>query len=236
MYVSSRDAAARLRVTERQIRNMVQQGQLEVLPGATNILITAESLARTAQTPRRTGRPWTQRTAWAAIDLLSGGTAPWLTPAERYRVRQSLKTLTVDQVIATARNRATPRRFRAVPEAHSLLRHHIVPTGASAMAHRATAERFGLAGNGSGTDGYVGPGTSVNIAASLGMVPDPQGNVVLREVEFQDALQADVPVAAVALDLTEAVSTREQSAGRRVLEELLAQQWAAEQKTFGASD
>lgn len=228
MYVSSRDAAARLHVTERQVRNMVKDGQLEVLPGTTHLLITAESLARAAQTPRRTGRPWTPRIAWAAIDLLSGGHAPWLTPAERYRLRQSLKRLTVDEVITTARNRAKPKRFRAAPDAHSVLRHHIVPTGGSAMGNRATADRFGLAGNGAGTDGYVGPGTSANIAASLGMVPDPQGNVVLREVAFQDALQDGAPVAAIALDLTEAIASREQSAGRRVLEELLAQQWARE--------
>lgn len=227
-FVSTSDAAGRLRVSERQVRNMVKDGQLEVLPGTTHLLITAESLARAAQTPRRTGRPWTPHIAWAAIDLISGGHAPWLTPAERYRLRQSLKTLTVDEVIATARNRATPRRFRAVPEAHPMLRHHIVPTGGSAMANRATADRFGLAGNGPGIDGYVGPGTSVNIAASLGMVPDPQGSVTLREVGFQDALQGEAPMAAVALDLTESFATREQSAGRRVLEELLAQQWAVQ--------
>lgn len=205
---------------------MVKQGLLDALPGTTHLLITADSLTRAALAPRRTGRPWTPRTAWAAIDLLSGGKAPWLTPAERYRLRQSLKTLTVDEVIATARNRAQIKRFRAVPEAQQMLLQHIVPTGGSAMRTRAVAERFGLAGSASGVDGYVGPGTSGNIAASLGMVADPQGNVTLREVEFQDALQAGSPAAAVALDLAESLSTREESAGRRVLEELLAQQWS----------
>lgn len=132
--------------------------------------------------------------------------------------------MTVDDVIATARNRAQPKRFRAVPEALQMLLQHVVPTGGSAMRVRATAERFGLAGTSSGVDGYVGPGTSANIAASVGMVPDPQGNVTLREVEFQDALQDGTPVATVALDLIESYATREQLAGRRVLEELLAQQ------------
>jgi hypothetical protein len=108
-----------------------------------------------------------------------------------------------------------------------LLRHHLVATGGSALSNRDLADRFGLAGNGNGVDGYVGPGTSANLAASLGMEPDPEGKVTLREVEFQDALRAGAaPVAAVALDLTESLATREQSAGRRVLEELLAQQWA----------
>lgn len=203
---------------------MVKQGLLDVLPGTPHLLITADSLTRAAQAPRRTGRPWTPRTAWAAIDLLSGGTAGWLTPAERYRLRQSLKNLTVDDVIATARNRAQAKRFRAGPEAQPILLKHIVPTGGSAMRTRAIAERFGLASGAAGADGYVGPGTSANIAASLGMVPDPQGNVILREVEFQDALQGEVPVAAVALDLVESFAVRDLSAGRRVLEELLARQ------------
>lgn len=229
MYVSSRDAAARLHVSDRQIRNMVRQGVLDVLPGTAHLLITADSLTRAAQAPRRTGRPWTPRTGWASIDLLSGGTAPWLTPAERYRLRQSLKTLSVDEVSATARNRARAKTFRAVPEALPMLLQHIVPTGGSAMRTRAIADRFGLTSAASGVDGYVGSGTSANIAASLGMVPDPQGNVTLREVEFQDALHDGAPVAAVALDLAESFSTRDQSAGRRVLEELLARQRVAVQ-------
>ena len=227
-FVTTREAALRLKVSERQVRNMVRQGLLDVLPGSPNLLITARSLARTAQQPRRTGRPWTPRVAWAALDLLSSGTAPWLLPAERYRLRESLKSRSVDEVITSARNRAMVKRFRAAPEAEQmLLRHHIVPTGGSALANPDVAERFGLASGGSGADGYVGPGTAANLAASLGMVEDREGKVVLREVEFQDALQQDgAPVAAIALDLTESFAVREQSAGRRVLEELLARQWA----------
>lgn len=133
----------------------------------------------------------------------------------------------MDELIAAARNRAVVKRFRAVPEAEQmLLNHHLVATGGSALSNRDLADRFGLAGNGPGADGYVGPGTSANLAASLGMESDPEGKVTLREVSFQDALREGAPVAAVALDLTESFSTREQSAGRRVLEELLAQQWS----------
>lgn len=228
-FVSTRDAAARLGVSERQVRNMVKQGRLQILAESTNLLITANSLERAAQTPRRTGRAWTPRIAWAALDLLSGGSAPWLQPAERYRLRQSLKGRSVDEVAAAARNRAEVHRFRAAPEAaQMLLRHHIVPTGGSALANPDLAERFGLASGASGVDGYVGSGTASNLAASLGMEPDREGKVVLREVAFQDALRVKVPVAAVALDLTESTVSREHAAGRRVLEELLAQQWTGE--------
>lgn len=192
---------------------MVNQGLLDTLPGSTNLMITADSLEREAQTPRRTGRAWSPRIAWAALDLLSGGSAQWLLPAERYRLRQSLKCRSVDDVLATARNRAAATRFRAVPGAGHLPLQHIVPTGSSAMTDPETAYRFGLSGKGSFVDGYVGTGTSGNLAASLGMERDPQGNVARREVDFQDALRVNTPVAAVALDLCESFAIREQSAG-----------------------
>lgn len=84
------------------------------------------------------------------------------------------------------------------------------------------AERFGFSGTGKRVDGYIGPGTAANIAASLGIVPDTQGNVFLSEVEFTTPSKM-VRRWSPLLDLVGSFSTREQSAGRRVLEELLAQ-------------
>lgn len=221
-YVTTSEAAGRLEVSARQIRNMVAHGQLDILETASTLLITTDSIARAAQIPRRTGRAWSPRVAWAALDLLGGGEAKWLQASERYRLRQSLKTRTVDELMAAARNRATTRRFRATPETVLRLREHVAATGGTAMLNPDIASRFGLAGGGGFIDGYVPAGVADEMADAYYMEEYPNGNVTLREVEFEDALSLEVPIAAIALDLAESLATREQSAGRSVLKELLA--------------
>lgn len=223
-YVSTAEAADRLGVSERQIRNMIVHGQLEVLANVHNHLISIDSLLRTCQIPRRAGRAWSQRIAWAALVILGGGNAAWLQPSERYRLRQSLKTRSVDEVMAAARDRATVRKFRATPDAISRLREYVAATGETALQDADIAAVFGLARGGSILDGYVPTGVADEMAESFNMEKDPNGNVILREVDFEDALSVDVPIAAIALDLAESLAAREHSAGRSVLEKLLQEQ------------
>lgn len=223
-YVNTAEAADRLGVSTRQVRNMVVHGQLQVLDGAGNLLISTDSIVRACQIPRRAGRAWSPRVAWAALNLLGGGDAKWLQPSERYRLRQSLMTRSVDEVIAAARNRATVRRFRATGDTISKLRDYVVVTGGSAMQDSEVASIFGLAGGGGFLDGYVPAGVADEMAEAFYMEEDPNGNVTLREVEFEEALTFDAPTAAIALDLAESVATREHSAGRSVLEKLLEKQ------------
>lgn len=225
-YVSTAEAADRLGVSQRQVRNMVAHGQLDILEAASTLLITNDSLIRAMQTPRRAGRAWSPRVAWAALDLLGGGEAKWLQPSERYRLRQSLKTRTVDEVMAAARNRATVRRFRATSEAVTRLREHVAVTGGSAMQDPDIASQFGLAGGGGFLDGYVPAGVADEMAEAFYMEEDPSGNVTLREVEFEEALKQYPLIAAIALDLAGSLATREHRAGRSVLEKLLEEQLA----------
>jgi hypothetical protein len=223
-YMSTAEAADRLGVSTRQVRNMATHGQLDVLDSANNLLISTDSIIRASRTPRRVGRAWSPRVAWAALVLLGGGDATWLQPSERYRLRQSLKTRTVDEVMAAARNRATVRRFRVTPDAIAKLQEQVAVTGGSAMQDSTVAALFGLAGGGGFLDGYVPAGVADEMADAFYMEEDPNGNVTLREVEFEEALNLDVPTAAIALDLAESVATREHAAGRSVLEKLLGEQ------------
>jgi excisionase family DNA binding protein len=223
-YVSTKEAADQLGVSTRQIRNMVAHGRLDVLKSGNNLLVSTDSLNRAYQVPRRAGRAWTPRIAWAALAMLDGADAAWLQPSERYRLRQSLQTRTVDDLMAAARNRATVRRFRATPDAISRLLEHVAATGGTAMRDADIASKFGLAGGGGFLDGYVPVGVAEEMAEAFYMEADTSGNVTLREVEFEEALKAGVPTAAIALDLAESVATREHSAGRSVLEKLLDEQ------------
>lgn len=222
-YVSTAEAADRLGVSQRQIRNMIAHGQLEVLANVTNHLVSIDSLLRAGQVPRRAGRAWSPRIAWAALAILGGGDAAWLQPSERYRLRQSLKTRGVDEVMAAARNRATVRRFHATPDTISRLREYVAATGGTALQDADVAAVFGLASGGGFLDGYVSMGVADEMAASFHMEEGAKGNVTLREMDFEDALGGDMPIAAIALDLAESVATREHAAGRSVLEKLLKQ-------------
>lgn len=80
---------------------------------------------------------------------------------------------------------------------------------------------FGLSGGDGFLDGYVPVGTADEMAAAFHLEESEDGNVTLREIDFEEGLRNGVPVAAIALDLAESMATREQSAGRRVLRKLL---------------
>ncbi|KUR64464.1 DNA-binding protein [Paenarthrobacter ureafaciens] len=220
-YLTTAEVAERLHVSQRQVRNMVSQGHLKTLRGGGLLLISSDSLNRALHRPRGTGRAWSSKTAWAAIALLSGEAAPWLNPHERYRLRTSLQGRSVEDVMVAARKRATVRTFRATTEAVGKLQEHVLPTGGAAMRAAGMGAVFGLSGGDGFLDGYVPVGTADEMAAAFHMEESEDGNVTLREIDFEEGLRNGVPVAAIALDLAESMATREQSAGRRVLRKLL---------------
>ena len=90
------------------------------------------------------------------------------------------------------------------------------------MLDSGTAARFGLTGCGASAEGYAMAGDADEIATMLAMVPDPAGNVVIRETALTEPFdEGSTPLAAVAIDLMDSLATRERSAGIRLLEELL---------------
>ena len=79
-----------------------------------------------------------------------------------------------------------------------------------------------MAGGGGIAEGYVMAGDAKALADSLGLVEDQSGNAIIHEVELVEPFaEGRAPVAAVAVDLMGSLATRERSAGKRVIEELL---------------
>ncbi|RMI34984.1 DNA-binding protein [Nocardia stercoris] len=220
------EAAAVLGVQPQAVRKMLREGLLEYEPGLRGIavVVSSASLARLqAMRARGSGRPWSERTAWAGIDLLSGGSAGWLTPQARYRLRRSVEQQTADEFLWSARRRASVYRYRGDAEAVPLIAAHVIPTAASAVADDArVAAAFGLAGGSGIVDGYVPAGVAQQISAAYALAEDPGGNIVLREVTFTEPLANGTPMPAIALDLADSPTTRERSAGMRYLEGVLA--------------
>jgi excisionase family DNA binding protein len=218
------EAAKRLGVTQVAVRKLIRTGQLiqAGLVGRT-LLIDAASVEQLARVGTRHGRPWTEENAWAALTLLSGATTvSWIGPSEMSRLKEKLRTMGSAELPILARRRASVRHFRGTPDVVQLLRADLLLSGAAAMADHGIAERFGLTGGAGTAEGYARTGDAEAFRDAYGLIEDREGNVVIREVTVTEAFAAGkVPIAAIALDLLESPATRERSAGRRVIKELL---------------
>ncbi|MBO1269904.1 hypothetical protein [Arthrobacter cavernae] len=138
------------------------------------------------------------------------------------RLKEKLRTMEASELPILARRRAAVRHFRGTADVVQLLRDHLLLSGAAAMGEEDISDRFGLTVGVGSAEGYAMAGTAETLQAAYGLIEDRDGNVVIREVTVAGAFTGGkVPVAAIALDLLESPATRERSAGRRVIRELL---------------
>lgn len=217
------EAAERLGRSKMSIHRLIGSRQLMTAGTAgKSILIEPSSVERLAATGTRRGRAWTQRTAWAALALLSGQDPTWISSSEKSRLKRRLRTLDATAVCSLARHKDHTIRYRATREAVDRLNEHLIASGTSAMRDRSTAETFGMSGGGGIAEGYVMAGDAQALANAFGLVEDPDGNAIIHEVELKEPFaEGYAPVAAVAVDLMGSLATRERSAGRRVIDKLL---------------
>lgn len=221
-HVTTAQAAARLGVTQVAVRKLIGTGQL-ISSGVVGraILVDADSVEQLVRVGTRHGRPWTEANAWTALLLLSGYNKVELVgSAQLSRLRRKLSSMEPGELPILARRRAGVHRYRGTADVVQRLRDHALPTGAAAMVDENVAQRFGLTGGVGIVDGYVMSGDAGALKEAYGLIDDREGNVVLREVTTGQAFKDGVPLAAIALDLSESSVTRERSAGLRVLEEL----------------
>lgn len=221
--VTTREAADRLGISDVAVRKMLRTGRLIGAGTAgRTLLIDPASLQRVVDAGQRAGRLWSPKTAWAALCILSGQETPWINAAGKYRLKTRLREIRAEDVHLLSRNRAVVKRYRGTPAAVDLLRPRLMPTAGAAMHDEATAARFGLSSGIGAAEGYATAGDGDKFATALGMVQDPAGNVVIYETPLTEPFNSgQTPMAAVAVDLMDSLSTRERSAGIRVLEELL---------------
>lgn len=222
--VTTGEAAKRLGVTQVAVRKLIGTGQL-IQAGTIGrtILVDTASVDQLARVGTRHGRPWTEENAWAALTLLSGETkVDWVGSSKISRLREKLRTMAAAELPILARRRASVHRFRGTSDVVQILRSHLLLSGAAAMGDDDIAARFGLTGGSGTADGYAQIGHAAALRESYGLIEDREGNVVIREVTVSRAFgEGKVLVAAIALDLLESPATRERSAGRRVIKELL---------------
>ena len=147
MWITTAEAARILGISTRQVRRLVALGSLRE---AARGLLVEPDIRR--ELSRRQGavlrRPLDHDTAWAAIDLLSGGGASFIGDRQRSRLRQRLRASTVEDVVTMTRRRATVMECVS-PQPDSNF--------ADGIVVRLIPRREVGSGSGFPVDGYVSP-------------------------------------------------------------------------------
>lgn len=221
--LSTREVADRLRVTQNEVRRLHASESLTGHKVGGRLLFDVDEVRRLQQTERKAGRPWSTRTAWAAVELLNGEQTTLIDQPRVSRLKKRLRGSTAEQVQWLARGRARTQRFHASQRALGRLASLALPTGDAALYDSGIAGRFGMAAPPvkDRFDGYLT--VSLDDAVAQGRLRlDPSGNVILRELPDPNLVDGRVGTdAVIALDLMDSDDVRERSAGRERINELL---------------
>lgn len=216
--MSTATAAARIGVSERQVRNLVRSGGVAAV--ADNA-IRASSVERYIATRAgRSGRAWTEATAWQAIALLEDLDARVIGQTQRARVRAALRAMSAERVVSSVRNRARTTRCVGYRSSATRISSELVDAGIAEA-------RLGLSSVDRRVDGYATESDVQRIiaryhlrvdagaddAAVLRAVSTPHIDLVRQVRSSGDTLAA--------LSLAESQDPRERSAGLRYIGEAL---------------
>lgn len=125
MEMSVREAAEQLRLDSSRVQQLLRSGRLPGRRLGSQWLVDADSVALMSSQVRLPGRPMAPARAWGLLDLLDGGSAPWLSSVARSQVRHQIRSL----------EDAGPDRWRAVLAARSeVLRAWVHPAALSRLS------------------------------------------------------------------------------------------------------
>lgn len=156
------DAAASLGVSDRQVRHLVARGDLfSPRRGQVSTISLRDYVARRGDVQTRV---WSPRTAWAALELMTGGAAAWMGSSQRSRLKRELADIDAETVASKLRNRAEVRSYRVNPG-----RVHLVEAGIAVV--RPADD---------GLDGYVDESVLYRLISEQQMVRVVPGNLTLR--------------------------------------------------------
>lgn len=143
MELSVAEAAELLHLDESRVRRLVNAGDLPARRAGKVWLVDGDAVALMSRRARPQGRPMSERRAWAALDLLAGGDAPWLAAPARSQVRSVLRRLVSlgpDEWRAALRNRG-----ESVPVAgHSAAVRRLIEASEAVPAGPQQASAHGL--------------------------------------------------------------------------------------------
>jgi excisionase family DNA binding protein len=221
VFVSVRvkEAARLLGVSERRVRQLLADGSLAGERFGDSWMVSADDVARLQVQRRHPGRPLGPKRAWALLDLLGGGSAPWLLPPARSQLRKSLGRFAggdADRWRSALHGRSDVRTCVAHRAAIDRL---IAMDGVlAAGASRAESRGFDLVVSDQGVEEVYAPSENwSDIAMSLAIRPAPEAEANLRvrlpRLIWPFGSMSELPDAALAADLLESSEPRSVSAG-----------------------
>jgi excisionase family DNA binding protein len=227
MEIEVKEASRRLGVNDSRVRQLLRAGSLRGRRVGNSWIVLADDVARLEKNRLRAGRPLAAPRAWAALDLLSTGRAPWLSDSARSQVRSHLARLdqpSPELWLSLLRSRSNVVRALAHPAA--LKRLASVDDARRAGPSEAVRRGFDLVVLGNGTqEFYVEASAWPQVALSLAIRESAEPNLIVRIPRdlwpFGDS--EAVSDAALAADLLESAEPRAVTAGASRLNAMLAQ-------------
>lgn len=226
--LTTAEAADRLGVTQNRVQAMIRQGELRVVHvDSRRSLVPLQSVKDARRYIGRSGRPYAEGTAMAALLLLSGQQADWINPQQAYRIRRQLSQTTVDDLIRNIRRRAVICEYQASAGVAEAIRGRIRESASDPTVrrhlHLMEAEVI---------EGYVTSQEAAELERTYRLNPDLRPiRIRLRisdHIVFGDSAfsaHKPMPMAFRAADLADSSDVREQSAGTNLLSELLDAYW-----------
>ncbi len=209
------EAAARLGVSERRVRERIAVGDLRARRVGRAWVLEEAQLARSD----RLGRPMSRRVAWAFLDLLAGGSGDGVTQPEQSRLRRKRELLlSSSNPAALLRSwlpsRALVQRWSAAAADLPALRddERIVLSGLSDV-------RSGLAAA-SVVEGYVVARDLDDLVEEYLLSARGEPNVVVHVLDEDRAVSRPLPLPVVLADLADHDGPREAAAVERLLRHL----------------
>ena len=218
--MSTREAARRLGVSQRQVQRLVGNGTLSGYRTAAGNSLVVDPLSVSALQRRSVsqGRPWSPGVAWGALWMLSGLAASWLTESQLSRTVARLSSIRPEALVDATRQRAVVVRYRGGQTALDHSFEFLVLTGSSAQS----ASRVNLSAQ-RAADGYCLSATEREYSHKYGLLLDRLGQITVRIPSLDEVItdRREMPIAVVAVDLASSYESRDREAGLKMLSELL---------------
>lgn len=209
-FLTTQEVSDLLGVEARQVRVLAESGSIaRVARGIFDR--TSVERYRVERGSGRT-RTWAERTAWAAIAMLSNAAPLGLGDVQRYRLRATLREITDPTDLAVRlRDRATVTTWSGHRSVAERLREELVVPG---------RQPLGLTEDDAIVDGYVDTASIADLVRRFRLVEDTTGSITLRhtgmDIDFVKHL-AGFNRTLAAVDAATSLDPRERGVGEKNL-------------------
>ena len=206
--LSLAEAADRIGVSQRQVRNLAAGGDIALIARG---VVDADSVSTFLRDRGRVARRvWTEETAWAAIGLLASIDVSWLGASQASRLRKQVSAMDAAELTSRVRNRATTHRFDGHRSVVGKVAEELVR--GSALIGDLTVER--------GVDGYLDEDHLADLVDRFRLRATSSGTITVRGTHHLDKAQGIAnrdPQLLAAVDLATSVDAREREAALTVI-------------------